>query len=88
MLARTAASFSPLLNDFKAKDNELLESLNLELIRIITLYITGYDAPELKSGIEEAHESLSTIEIILAPYLNVTSKKTALNITWLQENNI
>jgi cytochrome c peroxidase len=70
MLARTASSFSPLLNDFKVDNNELLESLNLELIRIITLYITGYDAPELKSGIEEAHESLSTIETILSPYIN------------------
>jgi cytochrome c peroxidase len=69
MLARTATSFSPLLSDFKTKDVELLESLHLELIRIITLYITGYDAPEIKSGIEEAHESLSTIEINLAPLI-------------------
>ena len=65
MLARTAASFSPLLNDFKVEEKELLKSVNLELIRIITLYITGYDAPQLMTGIEEAHESLSAIEKIV-----------------------
>ena len=78
MLARTAASFSPLLNDFKTEDYEVLESLNLELIRIITLYVTGYDAPQLKSGIEEAYESLSTIETILAPYINRYEQKDSI----------
>ncbi|MEP7143743.1 MAG: cytochrome c peroxidase [Ferruginibacter sp.] len=78
MLARTAASFAPLLNDFKTNNNELLKSLNLELIRIITLYITGYDAPQLKTGIEEAHESFSTIEIILGTCIKDHEQKDSL----------
>lgn len=78
MLARTAVSFIPLLDNFKVKDFELLESLNLELIRIMTLYITGYDAPQLKTGIEEAHASLSTIETILAPFVKNDKQRDSL----------
>ena len=78
MLARRAASFAPLLNNFKATDGDVLESLNLELVRIMTLYITGYDAPESKTGIEEAHESLATIDKILTPFIRSWSQKDSI----------
>ncbi len=42
-----------------------LESLHLELIRIMTLYITGYDAPDLKTGILETRSSLESISYMI-----------------------
>ncbi|MFI5452745.1 hypothetical protein ACHMWN_11375 [Pedobacter sp. UC225_61] len=53
-LTTSANDLSTLLYGFKASDEQVLESLRLELIRIISLYISGYDAPLLKSGIDES----------------------------------
>ena len=53
---------------FAASDAQLLESLHIELIRIMTLYITGYDAPYLKSGISESVRSLDAIGYVISGY--------------------
>ena len=47
---------------------QLMEAMHLELIRIMTLYITGYDAPFLKTGIREAASSLATMDSVLDIY--------------------
>jgi cytochrome c peroxidase len=57
-----------LLYQFEASDAQVLESLKLEMIRVITLYISGYDAPLLKSGISESLESSMSMEMVLQPY--------------------
>jgi cytochrome c peroxidase len=44
---------------------QLLESVHLELIRVMSLYITGYDAPFLKTGISEAGSSLGSMDSTL-----------------------
>ncbi|WP_342085975.1 cytochrome-c peroxidase [Dyadobacter sp. OTU695] len=75
----TAADDLPaLLYHFKATDAQVLEAARIELIRVITLSITGFDAPLLKSGIEEALVSLQAIEKALDPYL----KKSGDDIVW------
>ncbi|HMF70833.1 MAG TPA: cytochrome-c peroxidase, partial [Flavitalea sp.] len=79
LLVRTVENFSPLLNDFKAEDNDILESFSLELIRIITLYISGFDAPQIKTGIEEAHESLSVISELLDPFIKNYEQKDSID---------
>jgi len=48
---------------FEGSDAQVLESMRIELIRIMTLYISGFDAPILKTGIME---SLSAIESMKA----------------------
>lgn len=63
-----AVDLPALLYEFKATDRQLLESLRLELIRIIALDITGYEAPMVKSGIKEANTALRSIRIQLQPY--------------------
>lgn len=68
VLTRMLGNFAPFLADIQVSDQELLESLHQELTRIITLYITGYDAPVAKTGIEEAYVSWATIDTLLAPY--------------------
>lgn len=69
-LLQVAADDMPaLLFNFKANDAQILESVRIELIRIITLSITGFDAPLLKSGLDEALVSLQTINTVLKPYI-------------------
>jgi cytochrome c peroxidase len=68
-LHTSAADLGTLLYGFHASDEQVLESLRIELIRIMSLYIAGYDAPLLKSGIAEAEESMRSMQMVLAPYL-------------------
>jgi cytochrome c peroxidase len=61
VLDESAADLPAMYFGFTATNAQLTESLHLELIRIMTLYITGYDAPDLKTGILETRSSLETI---------------------------
>lgn len=65
----SVADLKTLLYQFSASDRQVLESVRIELIRIMTLYISGYDAPLLKSGISESLESSKSMEKILLPYI-------------------
>jgi cytochrome c peroxidase len=67
-LYTSAIDLPSLLYQFKANDKQILESLRLELIRIAALYISGYDAPLLKSGIAETLEASRALKITLKPY--------------------
>ncbi|HSZ32375.1 MAG TPA: cytochrome c peroxidase [Puia sp.] len=64
VLDESAADLTDLYFDFEATTAQVTESLHLELIRIMTLYITGYDAPDLKTGIAETRSSLESISAI------------------------
>lgn len=68
-LYTSAKDLPALLFGFKANDRQVLESLRLELIRMATLYISGYDAPLLKSGIAETLEASRIMRRTLALYL-------------------
>lgn len=68
LISSSANDISSLLYGFKATDAQLLESMRLELIRVITLHITGYDAPLLKSGIAEAEQALASFQYQLQPF--------------------
>ncbi len=65
----SASDLGALLYDFTMDDAQLLESLRIELIRVMTLDISGYDAPRLKSGIAEAYEALRSMQVALQPYM-------------------
>jgi cytochrome c peroxidase len=69
LLENAADDIPALLYGFKATDGQILESVRLELVRVMTLSITGFDAPLLKSGLDEASVSLQTIRQVLAPYI-------------------
>ncbi|PSL30426.1 cytochrome-c peroxidase [Dyadobacter jiangsuensis] len=68
-LETSAEDLPALLYNFKATDAQVLESVRLELIRVMTLSITGFDAPLLKSGLDEALVSLQALHEVLNPYL-------------------
>lgn len=73
----TAAEDLPaLLYNFKATDAQILESVRIELVRVMTLSITGFDAPLLKSGLQEAFVSLQTIDAVLKPYMTHSDSDT------------
>lgn len=73
ILSSSATDLNALLYGFEGTDKQVLESVRLELIKVITLSITGYDAPELKSGIEESYQSVSALKQVLQPYLEYAS---------------
>ncbi|WP_442588273.1 cytochrome c peroxidase [Pedobacter sp. AW31-3R] len=75
LISSSAADLNSLLYAFKGTDKEMLESIRLELVKVITLSITGYDAPELKTGIAESYQSLSAVQQILEPYLDAYPKE-------------
>ena len=77
----SASDLPALLYDFKATDHQLLESLRLELIRIIALDITGYEAPLLKTGIRESRAALEAFSISLQPYLQAPIQNNGLSHT-------
>ena len=80
LLLNTAQGLSSFLFGRKIHDEEILESIRLQLIRLMTLGITGYDAPQLKSGIEEAAETLLSISQNLQPYLTAAPLPTASDV--------
>jgi cytochrome c peroxidase len=93
ILESSAKDLHSLLYEFKATDNQILESQRLELIRIITLGITGFDAPLLKTGLIESHEALLIFQNALQPYLakkgntsDSLSKYLKSSLVYLQNN--
>lgn len=68
-LQTSTKDLKSLLYQFTATDAQILESLRIELIRMMTLSISGYDAPSLKSGINETLEATSSLFEVLQPYL-------------------
>jgi cytochrome c peroxidase len=62
VLDESAAGLKTLYAGFSVTDAQVMESMHLELIRIMTLYITGYDAPELKTGILESASALISMQ--------------------------
>ncbi|MCF2494574.1 cytochrome-c peroxidase [Dyadobacter chenhuakuii] len=70
LLTNAANDLHALLYKFETTDKQLLAAVRLELIRIIALGITGFDAPQLKSGIWESASAMETISLTLKPYLD------------------
>jgi cytochrome c peroxidase len=71
-----AADLPALLYGLRADDRQELESLRVELIRVMALDITGYEAPLLKSGISESHAALESFAYQLQPYLSAGEKRS------------
>jgi len=64
----SASDLNALLYNLEIDDKAILESVRLSFIYSMTLEITGFDAPELKSGLAEAKVSMETIKEVLLPY--------------------
>lgn len=49
-------------------DTAILDAMRQQLFRLLTAGITGYDAPEAKTGLSEAALSLHTLQAAFKPY--------------------
>ncbi|MET0638160.1 MAG: cytochrome c peroxidase [Chitinophagaceae bacterium] len=74
-ISTSAVDLGSLLYAFSADDRQLLESVRIHLLKLITLGITGFDAPYLKTGIAEAESSLGTLQAVIAPFINNDNKE-------------
>lgn len=68
IVSESAKDIPSLLYNLDIDDARILESIRLELISVMTLGIAGFDTPELKTGITEARQTLTTIKEVLQPY--------------------
>lgn len=80
----SAQDLRALLYGFTASDRQIMESIRLELVRIYTQGITGFDAPLLQSGISESYEALSGVGHALTPYLEQHTPH-ADSVAWYME---
>ena len=68
-VSASARDLRSLLYKFETNDAQILEALRIELIRVMALSITGYDAPQLKTGIKEAYQAVFSLQQVLKIYL-------------------
>jgi cytochrome c peroxidase len=93
LMMNTAMGIPDLFSHLNATDSQVIESYRIELIRIMTLYVTGYDAPIMKTGIAEAAESMNALAEGVSPFLDGYSQKDSLRFylsacrQYLQANN-
>lgn len=73
VISASATDLPALLYQFNTTDKAIMESIRIELVRLYANGITGYDAPELKSGITETAQSMQTIQALLQPWLGTPS---------------
>ncbi|WP_229216653.1 cytochrome-c peroxidase [Dyadobacter sp. 3J3] len=87
LLSLSANDLNALLYKFGGTDKHILEAVRIEFVRIIALGITGFDAPLLKSGIEESLIALEASQEVLKPYLK-KNKSDAANLVFYLDQSI
>ena len=87
LLYTSAADLNALMFNLVIDDKRILESLQIELIRVMTLGITGFDAPNLKTAIIESRQALISIKENMAPYLSSKSPE-ADSVSWYLKETI
>ncbi len=75
LVHESAKDINSLLYNLPVNDKQILESIQLELINLMTLGIAGFDAQELKTGIKEARQTLLAFQSVLSPYLKNRSSE-------------
>jgi cytochrome c peroxidase len=73
----SATDIPAILYGFEAGNEQMAEAIRLELVRIIALGITGYDAPQLKTGIRESAVAMGSVKTALQPLLHLSASRYA-----------
>lgn len=71
---------------FSIQHRQVFEALRQEIIRIFTLYLTGFDTPGSANGIHESAVSLSSCFKTLSPYKNMILQKKPQH--WIDLSNL
>ena len=87
LIHSSARDLNSLLFNLPITDSKILESVRIELINTSLLGIAGFDAPELKTGIIEAKQTLTTIQNILSPFLS-SKNNTSDSVTYYLEKSL
>lgn len=87
LITSSAEDINSLLFNFKGNDQQLLESIHIELIRVLTLGISGFDASILKTGIKESWAALRSVKYALQPFLS-TSESVADSVSFYLDQSI
>lgn len=66
LLQAHAATYNKYWTSIECTEVQVLDAIKLELFRVASLGITGFDAPVAKSGIKEAAYSLASLEKVLS----------------------
>lgn len=75
VILSSAADIPAIMHGFETNEGQVAAAIRQELIRVMTLGITGYDAPKLKTGIAEASVALQSVKKVLTPLLeNIHSR--------------
>ena len=75
VIKESAADLPNLLFNFSCSTSGIMESARVELIRIMSLYIEGFDAPYLKSGIDESLQAIAALRSVVAANASVHEAK-------------
>jgi cytochrome c peroxidase len=78
VLDESAGGLNTLYAGYAATHASVMESMHLELIRIMSLYITGYDAPDLKTGVLESGTALESMRYIAGILFQPANAETIL----------
>ena len=73
VIRESAQALPALLATARPTDAQLISSMQAEIVRILCLYLAGYDAPSLKSGIDEscaALEGMRAVWPLVSSYRN------------------
>ncbi|MCE6990018.1 cytochrome-c peroxidase [Dyadobacter sp. CY323] len=87
LLKLSSEDLPSLLYRFSGTEGQILESIRLQLIRIITLGVTGFDAPSLKTGIRESKVALETMQPTLLFY-SKNKNRTTDSVAYFLEKSI
>ena len=76
VLNESAEGLKSLYYDFDGSVAQIFESIHLELIRVMALYIAGYDAPYLKTGMLESRNALQSMCRVINIFLPKDNDET------------
>lgn len=70
------------------QDYEMIEAIRLELVRMFTLGVTGFDTPGSRNALEECGASLKALQKVTEPFLTQISDSSAQQVRMLFKNSI
>jgi cytochrome c peroxidase len=79
LLISAAQNYKSYLHDLEFNDSHVFDAVRLQVFRIISLGISGFDVPLAQSSISEAAVSLQSLQSILSAYRFTTQQEEALN---------
>lgn len=78
----SAADIPAIIYGLATNDEQIAAAIRQELVRVMTLGITGYDAPQLKTGIAESAAALQAVKAVLAPFLENDRSRNSDSVLW------